>query len=399
MAIEFNCPQCGATIRVPDAYAGKQGRCPKCDTRLLIPSVPLPNRTTVPGESPAVRPLQPTPGKLEAVSFPNVASLPGVVDSTAQASDDPFAVRPLTTSIARSHRRKARLRPSRALVIGVPVICFLVLFGIIAYSLMGSLPKLHGEFTGHRLDGKALPQSTISWGEVNLGVDDREILKSALTTQPESLISQFLTCRVSASDDGLVVTLATQPDSQWIAVDVTGDKPLAIWKRKEGPQWNKMRLDELRIAVNQYVKDKLLKISGAQIAIDPVATRDRVALNASFGPLGYVVQAIAESTVFPCVAEDELGKLYFCLPKTVQSFTIQGRTLPNGMTGFSGEYAVTISDATVTAAPIPAAEDTMSDEEAMSDKETTSDPSIPEGVPDGSETQPQVQTPNPEKKD
>ena len=51
MAIEFDCPYCTATIRVPDAYGGKQGRCPKCDTRLLVPLVVRPGSTTVPDAS------------------------------------------------------------------------------------------------------------------------------------------------------------------------------------------------------------------------------------------------------------------------------------------------------------------------------------------------------------
>jgi hypothetical protein len=126
---------------------------------------------------------------------------------------------------------------------------------------------------------------------------------------------------------------------------------LAIWRRKEGPQWNQIRLSELRSAVQRYAKDKLLKINGQQIAIDPAATRDKVGLNAACSSLGYVIRAVADAASYPCAAEDEFGSLYFCLPKAVHSFSIQGRTLANGMSGFNGEYTVKISTEVTAATP------------------------------------------------
>ena len=42
MAIEFSCPYCTAVIRVEDTAAGKQGLCPKCQTRLIVPNAPRP---------------------------------------------------------------------------------------------------------------------------------------------------------------------------------------------------------------------------------------------------------------------------------------------------------------------------------------------------------------------
>ena len=37
MAIEFECPECEATIRVKESAAGKTGRCPKCRVLLMVP--------------------------------------------------------------------------------------------------------------------------------------------------------------------------------------------------------------------------------------------------------------------------------------------------------------------------------------------------------------------------
>jgi hypothetical protein len=37
MPITFSCPKCSGTLRVPDAMAGKQGKCPKCKSMFSIP--------------------------------------------------------------------------------------------------------------------------------------------------------------------------------------------------------------------------------------------------------------------------------------------------------------------------------------------------------------------------
>ena len=59
MAIQFNCPYCTAAIQVPDASAGKLGRCPKCETRLRIPSIAPPEPAAPAPPAAAVPPPQP----------------------------------------------------------------------------------------------------------------------------------------------------------------------------------------------------------------------------------------------------------------------------------------------------------------------------------------------------
>jgi hypothetical protein len=43
MAIEFSCPQCAAVIRVPDVASGKKGSCPTCQTKLIVPTIEVPD--------------------------------------------------------------------------------------------------------------------------------------------------------------------------------------------------------------------------------------------------------------------------------------------------------------------------------------------------------------------
>jgi hypothetical protein len=407
MAIEFNCPYCTATIRVPDAYAGKQGRCPKCDTKLLIPNVPLPNQAATgnqqaTGNQPTLTPqIQNAPPALNSQTpfQPETPFAPGQapngLNGNVVPSDDPFAVRPVTTT-AKSRRRSARRRPSRALVIGVPVICFLVLFGIIAYSLMDSLPQLHGNLPARKMDGLMLPPTTIPWSDIDVSAEDRKALQQELSIHPDSLTSQVISCRISGNSEGIVVTLSSTPESQWIVVDTSLEKPLAIWRRKEGSHVNRFRLEEMQAAVAAYARDKLLKANGKQIAIDGATVRDKMALNASGGALSYAVHAIVDSTIFPCAAEDGPGHLYFCLPKNITSFRIQGRTVGNGSIGFSGDYNVTISNDIVTNEEAAPSDKPATGEMKMQPDETMSDEMQPEGEPDMSDEKPKMSDEEPE---
>jgi hypothetical protein len=48
MNIQFSCHGCGQRINVPDNYAGKKVRCPKCQTPMFVPGSPMPAAETPP---------------------------------------------------------------------------------------------------------------------------------------------------------------------------------------------------------------------------------------------------------------------------------------------------------------------------------------------------------------
>jgi DNA-directed RNA polymerase subunit RPC12/RpoP len=80
VAIEFSCSGCGTTLRVPDEHAGKQARCPKCQSLNLIQAGvrqpdPQPGQPDQPVAPPDVS-FQPPMGK--PVSNP-YAPMPGSV--------------------------------------------------------------------------------------------------------------------------------------------------------------------------------------------------------------------------------------------------------------------------------------------------------------------------------
>ncbi len=59
MPTKINCPNCDASLKLPDAAAGRKVRCSKCSTPFVAPAAPSPEVTMRPPI--AVAPLEPTP--------------------------------------------------------------------------------------------------------------------------------------------------------------------------------------------------------------------------------------------------------------------------------------------------------------------------------------------------
>ena len=348
MAIEFDCPYCTATIRVPDAYGGKQGRCPKCDTRLLVPLVVRPGSTTVPDASSSPITANQSP------------AIPGAFPQT-----DIFAVPAPPTSPVR-HRRSARRRPSRALVVGMPVLGFLILLAIIFFSVTGSLPELSGELVARRLEEKNLPGVTIPWADTGLSPDDEATLRDFLATTPETLQSEIMTCRLIGTADGIEVRLTAGAGNEWFAVDTSANKALALWLKKERAAINTKRIALLHENLADYCRDKLAQIGGEKLQIDGLRVRDNVGINASGNALSYVVIAEAANRQIPCSYEDDKGTLYFCLPRETQSFPIRGRTLFDKTKPFAGEFTGVVSGISRPPSETPDAEGSEKQKEADS---------------------------------
>lgn len=153
VSIEFICSHCNTTLRVQDEHAGKQARCPHCESLNAIPS-----NASVPvakGESP----FHPT------VNAP-VGAAPG-----PPASKNPFA--PVHTTSPSGYGRQVPHRGSTVLTLGVvSLLCnFFFIPGILAWVYgRGDLKKMDAgqmdsEGRGMTLAGMILGIiSTSLWG-------------------------------------------------------------------------------------------------------------------------------------------------------------------------------------------------------------------------------------------
>ena len=177
MAIQFNCPSCGAMIRVPDNASGKKGTCPQCSEKLLVPvvvqaatvaapppSTPQPVAATSSGRVELPRldlsagdasPFGAVPGlqPLASPSFPafeppaSRATLPP--DAAPQLGLPPLAVNSTETRAAPRSRKKPARKGRSLWDFIIPVVCFGVLFGFLGWSMWKAEPKLEGSLEAH----------------------------------------------------------------------------------------------------------------------------------------------------------------------------------------------------------------------------------------------------------
>ncbi|MFM7058374.1 MAG: hypothetical protein ACKO2P_15765 [Planctomycetota bacterium] len=394
MAIEFDCPRCSATIRVPDAYSGRQGRCPQCNERLLVPLVAVPDASAQvavqhsAGFSAQAPPAGPSfssgPPRADVSSGPVMvvaemsvpaapvgAAVPGpavaVADASAPAAPASASgavglpVGPGAGSSASPRRGRSktsrfnRRRPSRALVIGIPAIGFLLLLAILALSIPGG-PELQGELKGRLLVEKSLPRTVVPWSDAGVSGEQQQALQAALTENPETFSSELLVCRVLGTASGLEIQLTAATGARWCAVNLhdAGQKALALWLKQQRVRLGEQRRAEMIQTLSAWCQDKLRQINGEQITIDAAGARDNGVLTATVDSLGYAVQARAGKRLLRAAAEDDTGWLYFCVPADTESLVVEGRSHETSGLLFPGRYEVTF-DAAPAAPAAPSA--------------------------------------------
>ncbi len=353
MAIQFHCPYCTAAVRVGDDAAGRQGRCPKCDTLLIVPVVQIPSgndaslikdvQTELSDTSPAVR------HQADITIISDTTSSVERSSSAVEAPPIPEFSAMSTTPVAtvRSRRRSRRRNAQRVWLIGIPVICFLILLGVLASFMVSRLPELRGTMQATPISTAQLPAQHLEWSISGLTEEYRQALQVALTAEPASFSSSLMSCTITATPEGIQVRLRAAAGQQWYAVDPAANQPLAIWLRRNTSELAALRASELKAGMASFSSEMRRVTAGESIVLDAQNYRNSVGLNSSVGVLGYILEATIASRVSRCAFEDQDGRLYFLFPQGTQSFQLRGRTLANGTIPFPGEYEVTVLNSVI----------------------------------------------------
>ncbi len=118
----------------------------------------------------------------------------------------------------RESRRKRRPRRGRVWLIGLPVIMFLIIFGIMASFMLNRMPELTGTVTGYVLEDHQLPPHTLAWTATSLTDEQAQQLQAVLQENPETLVSERMTCTLAGREDGLGIELSASDTSAWYRV-------------------------------------------------------------------------------------------------------------------------------------------------------------------------------------
>ena len=331
MTIEFQCPHCSAQIRVADSAAGRKGSCPQCKAKLLVPNLPRPAA------------LDPTDSSRGSTPMPaNAEPLP------AEAAPVPLfdvaigepAGRPV--SIARQVRQKRRASRSKGKYV-MPTICGLLLAAVAVWYTWQGEPSLSGKLAAAPIQEPELAPGMIPKSLFDLSPELVADALADLEKHPARLNSDIMEVTLRGAKQGLQVQLREGVSTRFFRVNPLQNPALRAWLQK-----NVTRLDEAREAELAAGGKKFLNAVERQVRHkEPVkeisAYRNSVGLAALVRGTGYAVEAVCGNVMYWCVYEDSEGGLYFLLPKSTQTFEIQGRPI-RGQTLFPGRFEVAVSE-------------------------------------------------------
>ncbi|MCA9017045.1 MAG: hypothetical protein KDA77_17065, partial [Planctomycetaceae bacterium] len=158
MAIQFDCPYCTSTLKVPDSSAGKQGDCPRCGTKLVIPNpIAADLQPSSPAENVAPstqqQPVEPVPTDGQAV------------DSNPAVPIESPTPRPMTSMTAQYLRKRRKSNLGGMLLF---VLFFGLMLGVAGYFYWAYGPNLEGNLVAARFESEGakleLPVKTSSSG-------------------------------------------------------------------------------------------------------------------------------------------------------------------------------------------------------------------------------------------
>lgn len=340
MAIEFNCPYCTATLRVPDSAMGKEGSCPKCESALTVPVIERPKpKQDFPVEvvtpttrlSEAAPPPVPTPPPTQPDSQSEFDFLDPAPPSTtpnpqSQVSVEPTSPGPIITEPARPSvaRKLKKYRKSGSFATVVPILFVAVLVGG-GYWLYDTLqPKFSGNVTATQVEASKIP--SVLFGKTRIEGKQVEVLEmlSALELNPANYLSDLMEVRLVGTRRALSVELQPGTETEFFRVNLMKFPAVKQFYVDHATKLDRPRIELLDQTLAEFKKDVLAgKDVNSQENI--LNYRDNLALSITVGALGYHVEAIAEGKRYRCVFQDEENRLYFLLPTDTKQFTVVPR--------------------------------------------------------------------------
>lgn len=335
MTIQFDCPYCTSTLKVPDSTAGKQGDCPRCGTKLVIPN-PLAEVDLA--ATTATTPAAPPQPPVETVNVPPESA--GQVDNASQESSSP---RPMTSMTSR-YLRKRRSSNVGGILLILFFLCLML--GAAGYFYWNYGPRLEGNLVAARLNSeKAKLEQRLNPSGLGLSDEMIQLVHQSLADVPRRVQSDMMDVLFFGSEKGsLYVRLKPGTHTEIVRVDLTGDPALMDYISKNGVRLDQPRFTEYQSQLKQFYNEwhQFLK-SGEEVMPDLINYRNTIGLNSLMGGLGYHMEARVNNKIYPCVHDDFQGGLYFLVPKGTLQFEIMGRKMENGWTPFPGKYVVQVT--------------------------------------------------------
>lgn len=346
MAIQFNCPSCGAMIRVPDNAAGKKGTCPQCSEKLLVPDVvpvasggrqppdsPVSIGTTARTELPRLEPLAVPTASPAFPDFSNPAAQSAPPDVAPQLGLPPLVVGAADTSIGLGLKTKAlkKKRKNQGAWI-VPALCVVGLIGVLGWYFWKSQPKLEGQLEAQAVSDLQVEPGLIPGDVSGLSKADLAEVLRHLKAEPARWTSTASRMTLKGTDGGVEVSIDPGTASHFVRVSPAKNPAFLAYITQHAEELDKPRRASIAAHGPKLFAAWKDQFDKHESITDQKSHRDLVALPALVTGVGYHLEAVIRGTAHPCVYEDGDGRVYFLLPNATKSFVLQGR---HGVGGLS----------------------------------------------------------------
>ena len=371
MSIEFPCKYCSATIRVPDNARGGQGRCPKCGMKITVPRKSPPKRVEKPveEEEPFVLPYateQPVSDSVSQVPIPpiitplpvEVSPSPALVPAPViQVASSPVIFDPaglnkpsigdlpkIKPSPAKpvAKRSKKRKQDNNLLVIGGVIgLLFIVFAGYVIASLL-TAERLTGDLIAGTSENIELRPALIEKSRFKLSPDDVTDLLKKLEKNPLPMNSNSMQVELAGSTKGLLISVATGPQSHFYRVKTSGVEAIQKYLRQHASELDEKRSRQVNLAATEFLEAYQKVIEKKAPADSITVFRDALAIPSLVEGFGHQLVAAYGRGLYRCVYEDAEGGLYFLLPAGITDFELLGRASSDGRTVVPAEFKVKV---------------------------------------------------------
>lgn len=326
MAIEFNCPYCTATLKVPDASMGKQGKCPKCGADVLIPKVEIPTAPV------AASPIAPVPSPAPA---PPASEL-----ETAFPPDTSLEIRTTEPTIVTARRKRKRGPSLYGILVPLVMVSALATGGYWIYK--SNLPSFQDKLPGTPITSTRLVKS-LKPNELPLGKEDAKQLIGKLEVNDVGLTTSMMSCRVGAMAGRMTIEVEPGLTMQIVRVAPLSMPAVKKYYLENIRKFQGVGREELKTAVTAFQRE----YSENNGYIENIMYyRDAMCLNVLAGGLGSRLEAIVEQPerkAFPCVFQDESGRLYFVVPAETQRFVVNEMSIDGEERLFPEEFRINVT--------------------------------------------------------
>lgn len=376
MSIEFHCPGCRALIRVALSSGGKQGACPQCRTKLIIPEreglsarFADPSRETPPEDFPPV--IYFAPAEDPGPPGPATPAVDTVMSQPQPGrTTDPEIPRFGTVMTPRPRRRRKQPVPVIPIFFGV-----LLVAGVIWFVLQ-SKPDLTGTLSAEVAASPTLPNGLIGRADVPSSLFagfDR--VRDDLEATPLSMLSADELYRVEVRGVRGGLQVSVRPTAKGTVIKVRpGDAPeLVEFVKQRAKEFNEQRVRIMQKHAADFIRDWLKVLDGGKRELPGMGEyQSHLFLPSMVTGFGYHVVAWDGTRAHPCLAVADGGELYFVVPSTKTPLTLRGRKIDGGGPTFDGEYVLKLP--TAPAAKPSSTQPTIPAETVVPDEPERTDP-------------------------